>query len=59
MVPLLRKDLAEDWGKVLLGGMTKPAKTNVTNIPKLPAVVEATTVWKIAARDRNMDKEVK
>lgn len=47
------------WGKVLRGGMTKPAKTNVINIPKLPAVIEATAVWKIAAKHRNMDIEVK
>lgn len=40
---------------VLRFGITKPAKSRMNSIVKLPAVIEATIVWKNDARKRKMD----
>lgn len=40
-------------------GITKPENSRTNKIAKLPAVIEATSVWKTDARNRNIDNEVK
>lgn len=45
--------------EILHFGITKPPNNKTDNIAELPAVIEAPTVWKNEAINRNMDIDVK
>ena len=45
--------------EILHFGITKPPNNRTDNIDELPAVIEAPTVWKIEAINRNMDIDVR
>lgn len=45
--------------EILHFGITKPPNNRTDNIDELPAVIDAPTVWKTEAINRNMDIDVR